>query len=381
MTTPRDMRFESCDLGSLKAGLPSHLYFDPAAYTAELQAIWYRQWLYVCRSHVLAQPGDFRVFRIGTQNILVVRDKDALLHAFHNTCVHRGSILCEAESGQLPGKRIVCPYHRWTYALNGELISVPFLDTGGSEKGIALYKVALREWGGNIFVNLAGDADTHIEDNAEPGLDVLAHWPLAELRVAHTYENRLACNWKVFWENFVECYHCPGTHPGLCRMVPLYQQTFTSVTDRLAALGVAEGVADGIESWTTDGKAHGPIFPGLTADERDIGHTFLTLLPTMFVVAHRDYVRQVSILPLGAELTLVRSEWLFSEAALSDPGFDSQPAVDFVTNLLQEDARVCELNQRGLQAIPHQQGRLVPQEDEVIRFHEWYRTGMNRKAG
>ena len=377
MTTPRDIRFESCDLATLRAGLPSRLYFDPAASSTELQAIWHRQWLYVCRSHALAQPGDFRVFRIGSQSILLVRDTDATLRAFHNTCVHRGSILCEEDSGQLPGKRIVCPYHRWTYALSGELLSVPFLETGGSEKGIALYRVALREWGGNVFINLAGAAEAGLEASAEPGLDVLAHWPLADLRVAHTYENRLGCNWKIFWENFVECYHCPGTHPGLCRMVPLYQQSFTALTDRLATAGFAQGVAPGIESWTTDGKAHGPIFPDLTAEERDIGYTFLTLLPTMFIVAHRDYVRQVSIVPLGPKQTLVRTEWLFSEAALKDPDFNPRPAVDFVTNLLQEDARVCELNQRGQQAIPHQQGRLVPQEDEVFRFHEWYRTLMN----
>ena len=144
---------------------------------------------------------------------------------------------------------------------------------------------------------------------------------------------------------------------------------------------MAEGVAAGIESWTVDGKAHGPTFPGLTVDERNIGYTFLTLLPTMFIVAHRDYVRQVSIVPVGPEHTAVRSEWLYSEAALNAPDFNPQPAVDFVTQLLREDARVCELNQRGLRALPHTQGRLVPQEDDVFRFHEWYRTRMNRGNG
>jgi len=380
MTTPGDVRFESCDMGTLRTGLPSELYFDQEAYTAELRKIWCRQWLYVCRGDSLAQPGDYRVFQIGTQRVLIVRAGDASLHAFHNTCVHRGSMLCEGDSGHLAGKRIVCPYHRWTYALSGELISVPFLDTGGSEKGRGLYKVALRQWGGNVLINLDVDSALEPGSGADPGLHVLANWPLADLRVVHTHEYKLACNWKIFWENFVECYHCPGTHPGLCRLVPLYQQTFTSLNERLAAAGVSDGVAAGVESWTMDGRAHGPTFPGLTTRERETGYTFLTLLPTMFIVAHRDYVRQVSIVPLGPEQTAVRSEWLFSDAAIGTPGFDARPAVDFVTRLLLEDARVCELNQRGLRAVPHAHGSLVPQEEEVFRFQEWYRACMG-KAG
>ncbi len=374
MTTSRDMGFESCDIATLKRGLPSRLYFDPEVYASELRSIWNRQWIYVCRSDAVAQPGDYRVVQIGNQSMLVVRDKVSSLHAFHNTCPHRGSILCEESSGQLPGKRIVCPYHRWTYALSGELISVPFLETGGSEKGISLYAVAVREWGGNIFINLAGAEASPFEAGAEPPLAVLANWPLADLRVAHTHEYRLNCNWKIFWDNFVECYHCPGTHPSLCRMVPIYQQTYTSLTDRLVAAGVKEGVAAGVESWTMDGKVHGPTFPDLTVAERNVGYTFLMLLPTMFIVAHQDYVRQISILPLGPEQTLVRSEWLYSDVALTALDFNPQPAVEFVMQLLKEDARVCELNQRGLRALPHQQGRLVPQENDVFRFHEWYRA-------
>ena len=102
--------------------LPSHYYFDPAHYQRELEALWYRQWICVGRFDDLNEPGDFRVIEVGDQSIFITRDGEGHIKAFYNTCRHRGSILCENESGRFSGGRIVCPYHAWTYSLEGQLV-------------------------------------------------------------------------------------------------------------------------------------------------------------------------------------------------------------------------------------------------------------------
>ncbi|MFT5134713.1 MAG: Rieske 2Fe-2S family protein [Gammaproteobacteria bacterium] len=373
---PTNSSYEISDLTTLKPSLPSRSYYCADVYAAELENIWYRQWVCVCRSDVLVKPGEYRVFQLGTQSIIVVRDKHKALHAFHNTCAHRGSILCENESGQFRANRLTCPYHRWSYDLSGKLIGVPYLETQGSEKHISLYNVALQEYFGNVYINLDANTPFTLSDNADDKLEVLENWPLSDLLTVHTHEYKLACNWKIFWENFVECYHCPGIHPDLCSMIPLYKQSYAWSTEKLAEAGLQHGLATGVESWTSDGKPCGPTFATLTEAELGQGHVFLSLLPTMFIVAHRDYVRQVSIMPLSAEQIGVRTEWLFSEEAIAAPGFDKKTAVDFVMQVLEEDARVCELNQKGLKALAHKQGRLVPQEKDVFLFHQWYRKAM-----
>jgi len=204
--------------------LPSVSYYDEAHYRRELREIWYRNWLYVCRADELPGPRDFLTYEIGDQNILLLRDRDGGLRAFHNTCRHRGSRLCREARGRLRGNRISCPYHSWTYDLSGALVGVPAADLGEGfdASDYPLYAVAVREWHGFVFVHLGGADAPPLERAMDPGSDLLDHWPLAELEVGHGYRRTLACNWKVFWENYNECYHCPGVHPGLSRLVPLY---------------------------------------------------------------------------------------------------------------------------------------------------------------
>ena len=111
------------------ATLPSHDYFDSTRYQQELEQIWCQNWIYVCRGEVLKATGAFRTFEIGSQNIVILRDEDGQLQAFHNTCRHRGSILCTEREGQIKSRRIVCPYHQWSYSFQGKLRGIPFIGT------------------------------------------------------------------------------------------------------------------------------------------------------------------------------------------------------------------------------------------------------------
>ncbi|MCB8959544.1 MAG: aromatic ring-hydroxylating dioxygenase subunit alpha [Ardenticatenales bacterium] len=364
---------------------PSHFYYDPARYELELNQIWYRHWIYVGRASSLAGPRSFRTLTIGDENVILLRDASGQFQAFYNVCRHRGALLCPAESGQLETRSLVCPYHAWSYGLDGKLQGVPFV--GSPAKLPAgdrdLFPVACREWAGNLFISLA-DEPPPFEAAFEPDLHTLDNWPLADLEVGHSLELELACNWKIFWENFQECYHCPGVHPELCDMVPLYKR---AVSDDTTAHALAElgndtsnlppmGLREGASTWSMDGQIHGDAFHNLSEEERAIGYKYLVCLPTMFVAAHPDYIRIVSVWPLGPEKTRLSAEWLFPSETLAHPEFDLQNVIQFGQLVLEQDGAVCELNQRGLRARKFQQGELMPHEYDVLQFLDWVKKEM-----
>src|SRR5262249_53929147 len=147
-------------LPKIEASIPASYYFDPQHYERELDVFWYRMWVVAAREEELPGPRHYRVVKIGPQSILILRDLEGRLRAFHNPCRHRGSILCTEEAGRLPGRRIVCPYHNWTYGLDGQLAATPRrMETSDFElTDYPLFGVAVDTWGGFVFVNLAGDA-------------------------------------------------------------------------------------------------------------------------------------------------------------------------------------------------------------------------------
>ena len=363
--------------------LPSSAYWDANAYQRDLDAIWYKNWLLVCREADLAQPLAFRTFRVGTQEIVVLRDDTGVLRAFHNTCRHRGSQLCQESEGRLKARLITCPYHAWSYSLRGDLVRVPSksLPEGFDKADHPLYRVALSTWRGFVFVNLQEDAAGSAQTSFDPASGNLGNWPLETLVSGYVLKKVMNCNWKIFWENFNECLHCPGVHKDLSRLVPIYGRGLMGRHDdpdwvRHADNDAPEfsgGLRDGAETWSRDGQAHGPVFSGLTPAERAAGQTYATSLPSMFIVGHVDYVRTVRLVPLGPEQTELTAEWLFSPEALAAPQADIDNIVAFGRQVLEEDAAICEVNQKGLRSMRHQAGVLMPEEYDLHRFHNWVR--------
>ena len=362
--------------------LPAEWFFDPAQYQAELRAIWQREWLCVGREEDWPEPGDFRRVAVGDQRVIVTRAEDGALHAFHNTCRHRGSLLCEQDAGRFAGGRIVCPYHAWTYGLDGRLLRAPRSTAGDALEpaDFPLYRVALGTWGGFVFINLAEEPRVALDAFlGEEAANVRA-WPLAALRGVHRETHRVACNWKLFWENYLECYHCPGVHPELCRLVPVYRSGYMDYADA----GIAPQdrpdparpgamLRPGAVTWSSDGGSDLPWFEGLGETEQQAGMTFASLPPTMFLVAHVDYVRSVRVLPLGPELTELTVDWYVHRDLREHPALDVGRLTAFAAQVVREDARVCELNQAGLHSNRHRAGVLLELEDYVYEFEQWVR--------
>jgi Rieske 2Fe-2S family protein len=324
---------------------------------------------------------------VGDQSILVVRGEDGVARAFHNTCRHRGAALCRTSEGRFPSAGIVCPYHSWRYSLRGELLQTSSRQQGDGfdRRDFSLYSLPVNEWNGFIFAALTNEPPPFSAGFDLP-LNRLDDWQLGELVVGHTLRKTIQCNWKVFWENYNECLHCPNVHPGLAQLVPLFGRALLERRDDPSWQDHADdddpkyggGLRTGAESWSMDGKPVGVPFPGVSPEDRKAGHVYLTSLPSMFIVAHVDYVRVVRLRPLGAERTEMSIEFLFLPETLADPKRDLMNAVEFTNIVMSEDAEICELNQRGLRALPHAGGVLMPEEYAIRQFHSWVRSELTR---
>ena len=354
--------------------IPSHWYFDADHYQRELRAVWYREWVCVGRGENLEQTGDYFTAEIGDQGIIVTRSAEGL-RAFHNTCRHRGARICTAETGRFRNGRIICPYHTWTYSLDGELIATPNRhDTGSFEADrLSLYGVHLETWRGFIFVNLAEEPDASLLDQLGSEANNISNWPLEDMRSAHQVIKPIASNWKIYWENYTECYHCPRVHPSLCRIMPMYKLGTSNSGDVPGWTRADDG--DG-ETWTADGKSTLPLLEGLSETERDTIVTFASFTASMYVVAHRDYVRTVRIVPRGPEQLDLVIDWLLPTAYADISEAEIRPIIDFPVQVIAEDGEMCELNQKGLHSLRHKHGTLVEQEYDILDFHNWLRDKL-----
>jgi Rieske 2Fe-2S family protein len=361
--------------------LPGAWYYEPAQYERELEAVWYRDWICVGRNEDLPAIGDYVTTSVGHERLIVTRAADGAIRAFHNTCRHRGSRLVTGPHGRFASRRIVCPYHAWTYSLDGDLLATPVrTDTADFRpQNHGLYAVHAATWGGFVFVNLSATPEQDLDAALGPEAANVASWPLADLVSVHRETSTVACNWKVFWENYSECYHCPGVHPELCRVVPLYQEGLLSYADRpderATRADPRPHVAPGIATWTLDGRSTLPALAGPDPHLAALGMVFASFTPHLYVVAHPDYVRSVRIMPTAPEQVQLTVDWLLpSDAEITEESRSHMLALGRL--VIAQDGRVCELNQQGLRSRRHAHGTLVPQEHALWQFHEWLRSRL-----
>ena len=210
------------------------------------------------------------------------------------------------------------------------------------------------------------------------------NWPLEDLRPVHQEIHTIGCNWKIYWENYSECYHCPRIHPELCKIMPVYAKAVFDNGDLPDWEPRFEGdkgygrVADNATTWTMDGKTTLPLLEGLTDEERDAGLIFMDIIGTFYMVAHPDYVRSVRIVPKGPESIDLVIDWLLPANA-GDVDADTIERIKALPMLvIEQDGAACELNQQGINSKPFEHGILVPQEYELWNFHEWLRDRLGK---
>lgn len=196
-------------------------YTSDSVYDAETEQIFLKTWLYAGRASRISEPGSYFLFEVESENVIVLRDSQGEIRAFHNVCRHRGTRLCTDAQGQF-SKSIQCLYHAWTYALDGTLIGAPTMEEveDFQKEDYPLHPVAVALWEGCIFLNL-GDDPEPFEAAFAPLIGKFGDWRMGELEVAHEIVYDVEANWKLVVQNYSECYHCPGLHPQLNRLTPL----------------------------------------------------------------------------------------------------------------------------------------------------------------
>jgi Rieske 2Fe-2S family protein len=374
-------------VGGMEASLPSSWYRSAEIFAVEKERIFCREWLCVAREEELAQPGAFRVLDVLGESILLVRNREGRLRAFYNVCRHRGSRLCRPPpadgaavplAGGIAGGRITCPYHQWSYDLDGRLIAAPFL-TGEPQfdKGrFSLYPVGVECWGGFVFVHLTPASARPLAQQISGIPERLARYPLAALRIGHTIRYEVAANWKVLCENYNECYHCGGVHPELCALVPAFRERGGSGLDWLRGIPHRPGAYTFTKTGTTQRRA----FPGLDADEQ-VRHKGELLYPNLFISLACEHVAAFVLQPRSATHTSITCHFLFEPYELDKSDFDHRDASEFWDVVNRQDWVICESVQQGISARVHERGYYAPMEDFNLDIRRYVLERIGNAVG
>ncbi|MCZ0975433.1 aromatic ring-hydroxylating dioxygenase subunit alpha [Streptomyces noursei] len=368
---------------SLIPTLPGRTYTDPDVFRQEQQALFERLWFCAVRSADLGRPGAFRTVRVGRESVLITRNRTGELRAFLNVCRHRGARLCTAESGEVR-RNLQCPYHAWTYDLDGRLVAAPNLqrmpDVDRTERG--LVTVPLREWLGYAWVCLADEPpsfeDTVIGAAVERLGDAAAidRYGTETLALGRRISYDVRANWKLIVENFMECYHCATIHPELTDVLPEFADGFAAQY----YVGHGAEFAEEAQGFTVDGSAGFGRLPGID-DSQDRRYYAVTVRPQVFINLVPDHVILHRMFPLAADRTLVECDWLYLPEVV-DAGADVAKSVELFHRVNVQDFDACERTQPAMASRAYRDGGvLVPSEHHIGGFHAWLTARLADGAG
>ncbi len=348
-------------------------YTSPEIFARERERLIARGWTYVGRAEQVADPGDYIVVNVAGESLIVIRDTQHRLRAFFNVCRHRGTRMCESD-GHARGA-IVCPYHAWTYGLDGTLQAarnmqeVPDFDRAD----YPLLAARVASFGGFIFVSLSADAVAF--ETTYAALDGrFAPWGFADLRIAGSVEYDLACNWKLVFQNYSECYHCPLVHPQLDRLSPSDSGRNDLIEGPILG-GYSELRVQGT-SLNTSGRSSRLPLAGVTGADLNRNY-YYTIFPSLLLSMHPDYVMVHSIVPLAANRTKIVCQWLFDPQTMGADDFDPADVIDFWDLTNRQDWHVNELTQLGAESRAYRSGPYANAEGLLAAFDRYYLERMS----
>ncbi len=381
--------------------LEQKFYTDPEYYKQDLENIFYKDWLFVGHDCELPKTGSYMTVQIGAYPVVIVRDAQGGIRAFHNSCRHRGSRICAAEKGT--AAKLVCPYHQWTYELDGRLLFARQVGPDFKPAEYGLKPVHCETVAGYIYICVADEAPDFaaFRNLVEP---YLAPHNIKDAKVAFESSIIEKGNWKLVWENNRECYHCAANHPELCRTYPeapsatgvqgvMEDPEINQLWKNCASVGLPaqfnmseDGryritriplLRDAV-SYTMSGKAavKKPLSEQV-AGGTNIGAMLLFNYPSTWNHLMADHAISFRVLPISAEETLVTTKWLVHKDAVEgvDYNLDELTHVWIQTN--DQDRQIVEENAVGIRSPAYQPGPYsVEHEGGVMQFLEWYTNTM-----
>ncbi|WP_298557033.1 aromatic ring-hydroxylating oxygenase subunit alpha [Streptomyces luteogriseus] len=367
---------------SLIATLPGDHYTDPEIFRLEQEHIFESMWFCAARSSELAKPGAFRTVDVGRESVLLTRSRGGSVRAFFNVCRHRGAKLCTQESGEVK-RAFQCPYHAWTYDLDGKLVAAPNLtkmpDIGRTEYGLA--SVAVREWLGYVWVCLAENPPSFEESViadvvARLGdVESVERYDVESLEVGRRIVYDVKANWKLIIENFMECYHCATIHPELTEVLPEFADGYA------AQFYVGHGAEFGsdVQGFTVDGSQGLDRIPTVS-EEQDRRYYAITVRPQVFINLVPDHVIFHRMFPVAVDRTIVECDWLYLKGVVAS-GRDVSRSVELFDRVNRQDFDACERCQPAMSSRLYAKGGvLVPSEHHIGEFHDWVQDRLGTRA-
>ena len=352
---------------SLAPTLTSADYCSPTVFEIERRRIFRAGWLYVC--HVDGIPaGTKRVFDLAGDSVILSRDVGGELHAFANTCRHRGAELCDRATTCATKGSIRCRYHAWTYGLDGALLATPRVDDEFDRGEYGLWQHRAEAWNGLVFVSLGPQPLPLAEwlERHTPTIGFFADLPVGDYRIGARTETVVEANWKIIVENYAECLHCAVVHPELAELIPLYKSGNVVHPDDPTA---AVEFADGRVAFTPSGQTALSTLPGLDgAPEYDGAAVF----PNLFFDVTPTVLALTAIFPVSPARSVVVGEYLFNAADVARPDFDPTPEVELNELVGTQDYVVCEMVQRGVSSPAFTSGGLTRKDHYVTEFVHRY---------
>ncbi len=394
--------------------LPGEFYRDAEIYRLDIERVWRTGWLFAGHTCEIAKPGDYFTLEIDTDSVIVIRSDDGTVHALHNVCRHRGSMICTEPRGHL--NRLVCPYHQWAYGLDGTLLACRGMQPDLDKSQFGLHRVHALEVEGLIFISL-GKEPIPFEPAYQTLAPLLKPQGFNRAKVAKAVDYLVKANWKLVWENNRECYHCNLSHPQYIKAnfdhyntddaTPRVRQEITEVVARAEKKWAAAGLAPShkqtgmavfpdakrniwfsanrtplVNGWVSesmDGKQVAPLMGDYV--QPDVGTLRVRALPNFWNHSSCDHAVSTRLLPAGPQQTSIRVYWLVDEKAIEGLDYDLSKLMPFWQMTSEQDWQICERQQRGVNSSAYAPGPYSTfKEYNVERFVRWYLNTLQRDA-
>jgi Rieske 2Fe-2S family protein len=382
-------------------------YSNEDVYQLDLERIWRRGWLFAAHSCEIAAPGDYVVLDVDSDQIIIVRDEQGRAQALHNVCRHRGSLVATRSCGHL-NKRLVCPYHQWSYGLDGRLLHAPGMQDGLDKAQLGLRPAYVNEVEGLIYISLANTPPSF-----ERARTILASLTkpqgLLRAKVAKSVDYLVKANWKLVWENNRECYHCNANHPQYIKAnfdhynaddaTSRIREQMSAAVHRSEAKWAACGLAvshkvtgmttfpdaerdiwysanrtalvDGYVSESMDGQQVAPLMGDYP--DPDVGTLRIRTLPNFWNHSSCDHAVSTRLLPAGPQLTAIRVWWLVEKNAIEGQDYNLAKLLPFWQLTSEQDWEICERQQLGVNSSAYAPGPYSAfKEYNVDAFVRWY---------
>jgi phenylpropionate dioxygenase-like ring-hydroxylating dioxygenase large terminal subunit len=383
--------------------LDQRFYCDDAVFAEDMKEIVSRKWLVAGHIDRVRKKGDYFLYNVGKDSIIVIRSDDSTIGAYYNVCRHRGSLICTEPQGRVA--RLTCGYHAWTYGLDGALLAARLMPADFSKKEYGLHRCHVRVFYGFIFINLSDEEPVDFDATFADLAPYLDFHGFADAKIAHAQSYPTGANWKLVVENFVECYHCAPSHPEFCSMHPpealiafgagpssgpaeavdKYLPVLRAWEERAASLGRPIGTIDdgpesshlrlllqrtireGYDSETQDGRPASSLMG--KRSEFDRGRMYLSFSPFTQLVATNDFAVLFLFTPRSTLHTDVDLYWLVDGKAAE---VDVPKMIWGWDQTTKQDKVITENNQAGILSTRYRPGRYSDHERRVVTFQKWY---------